>query len=66
MAITTERLPPVIVNYLIAELELLSLCVDISQLKQLLPKVEFDYAVDHLGLTYIMKSETDPASVRIK
>ena len=29
-------------------------------------KVDFDCIVDHLALTYIMKSKTEPASTRIK
>ena len=53
-------------NYSIAELELLSLYVNISQISHLLSKVDFDCTVDHLALTYIMKSKIEPASVRNK
>ena len=48
------------------ELELLGLCVNINQLKHLLEKVDFDCTVDHLPLTYIIKSKTEPTSARIK
>ena len=47
------------------ELELLSLWVNISQFKHLLAKVDFDCTVDHLALAYIMKSKTEPVSMRI-
>ena len=49
-------------NYLITELELLGLCVNISQLKHLHAKTDFDCIVDHLGLTYIMKIKTEHSS----
>ena len=53
-------------NYLIRKLELLGLCIIISQLKQLLAKVDFDGTVDILALAYIMKSNTVSASARIQ
>ena len=63
---TNKRLPPTAANYLIIELELLGLCVNISQFQHLLPKVNFDRMVNHLAQTYIMKSKTKPTSPIIK
>ena len=37
-----------------------------SQFKHLLPKVDFECTADHIALTYIMKSKTEPGSARIK
>ena len=54
------------VNYSITELELLGLIVNINLFKHLLAKVDFDWGVHHLTLTYIMKSTTGPASASIK
>ena len=53
-------------NYSITELELLGICVNISQFKHILANVDFDYSVDHLAETYIMKSKTETASAIIK
>ena len=53
-------------NYAIRVLELLSLCVNISQFKHVLANVDFDCTVDHLTLTYILKSKTEPVSAKIK
>ena len=55
-----KRLPPAAaVYYLNIELEWLGLCVNMRQFKHLLQKVDFDYTVDNLALTYIMKSKTE-------
>ena len=43
-----KRLPPAAVNYSITEVELLGLCVNISQFKYQLAKVNIDCTVDHL------------------
>ena len=48
------------------ELDLLGLCVNFNQFKHLLVEVDFDCTVDHLTLTYIVKSKTKPASTRSK
>ena len=47
-------------------IRIVGLCININQFKHLLVKVDFDCTVDHLALTYIMKSKTEPASTRIK
>ena len=62
----SKRLPPAAVMYSTTDLELLGLCVNISQSKHLLAKLDLGCTIDHLTLTYIMKSKTEPASVRVK
>ena len=59
-------LPHAAVKYSITELELLSLCVNMSHFKHLLAKVDFECTVDHLALIYIMESKTQQASTRAK
>ena len=41
-------------------------CVDISQFKHLLAKLDFDCIVYHLVLTYILKGKSEPVIPRIK
>ena len=62
----SKRLPSAAVNYSITELGVLGLCVNISQFKHLLVKVNFDGTEDYLAFTYIMENKTEPASVIIK
>ena len=61
-----KRLPPLAAIYLIAEFELSGLCVNFSQSKLLLAKLDFDCTVEYLALTYIIKSKFEPVSARIK
>ena len=51
---------------MIAELELCSLAINIASFLHLLKRVDFDAIVDHLALTHIIKSNTEPATTRIK
>ena len=62
----SKRLLPAAVNYSIIEIELLSLNVNINQFKHILAKVDFDFTMDHLALSYIMKRKTEPAIARIR
>ena len=62
----SKREPSAAVNYSIAEVELLGLYVNITQFKQLPAKVDCDCTMDHLVLTYVMKSKTEPVCARIK
>ena len=48
-----------VVNYTITELKMLGLFVNIIQLKHLFAKLDFDHTVDHLSVTYIVKSKTE-------
>ena len=52
--------------YPITELELCGLAINIASFLHLLKRVDFDAIVDHLALTHIIKSKTEPATTRIK
>ena len=53
-------------SYLITELELCSLAINIASFSQLLKRVDFDAIVDHLALRHIIKSKAEPATTKIK
>ena len=61
----SKSLPDVCKNYSITELEMTGLAINIHLWKHLLLRVEFDCAVDHRALPYIMKSKNLPATGRI-
>ena len=48
-------------NYSIPELELCGLCINIVSFSHLLKSIDFYDMVDHLAITHIMKSKTEPA-----
>ena len=52
-------------NYSVTKLEMTRLVINIHLWKHLLLRVEFDCAVDHRALPYIMKSKNLPATGRI-
>ena len=60
------RLPEAARSYLITELELCSLAINIPSFSHLLKRVDFNAIVDHLDLTHIIKSKVEPATTRIK
>ena len=62
----SKRLPKAARNYSITELEMCGLTINIASFPHLLKRVDFDAVVDHLALTHIMKSKTEPATNRIK
>ena len=66
IAYASKRLPEAGQNYSITRLEMCSLANNIASFAHLLKKVDFDAIVDHLALTYIIKSKTEPATTRIK
>ena len=66
IAYTSKRLPEAGRNYSITELELCGLAINIASFAHLLKRVDFDAIVDHLTLTYIIKSKAEPATTRIK
>ena len=66
IAYVNKRLAEVVRSYLITELELCSLAINIASFSHLLKRVDFDAIVNHLALTHIIKSKTDPATTRIK
>ena len=53
-------------NYSITELELCGLAINIASFLHLLKRVDFDAIVDHLSPTHIIKSKTEPTTIRIK
>ena len=61
----SKSLPNACQNYSITELEMTGLVINIHLWKHLLLRVEFDCAVDHRALPYIMKSKNLPATGRI-
>ena len=66
IAYTSRRLPEATKSYSITELKLCGLTINIASFSHLLKRVDFDAIVDHLALTHIIKSKTEPATTRIK
>ena len=66
IAHANKRLPEAAKSYSITELELCRLAINIGSFSHLLKRVDFDAIVDHLALTHIIKSKTEPAMMRIK
>ena len=62
----SKRLPEAVRSYLITELELCGLAINIASFLHLLKREDFDAIVDHLALTHIIKSKAEPATTRIK
>ena len=60
----SKRLPEAARNYSITEL--CGLAINIASFSHLLKRVDFDAIVDHLALTHIIKSNAEPATIRIK
>ena len=61
----SKSLPAPAVNYSVTELEMTGMAVNIHLWRHLLHRVEFDCAVDHRAIPYIMKAKTLPATTRI-
>ena len=61
----SKSLPDACQNYSVAELAMTGLVINIHLWKHLLLRVEFDCAVDHRALPYIMKSKNLPTTGRI-
>ena len=66
IAYASKRLPKATINYSITELELCRLAINIASFSHLLKSIDFDAIIDHLSLTHIIKSKTEPAMTRIK
>ena len=62
----SKRLPQAAKSYSITELELCGLAINIASFAHLLKRVDFDAIVDHLALTYIIKSKVELGTTRIK
>ena len=66
IAYASKRLPEAARNYSITELEMCGLAINITSFAHLLKKVDFDAIVDLLALVHILKSKTEPVTLRIK
>ena len=58
----SKTLPPACKNYSVTELEIFNLLINIYSWEFLVHDAEFDVAVDHQALVYIMKGKTAPAT----
>ena len=59
-------MPEAAENYLITELEMCRLAMNIATFLHLLKKVDFDAVVNNLAITHIMRSKAECATTRIK
>ena len=66
IAYVSKRLQEAAKSYSITELELCGLAINIASFSHLLKRVDFDVIVGHLALMYIIKSNMEPATTRIK
>ena len=66
IAYASKRIPEAAKNYLITELVICGLAINITTFSHLLKKVDFDAVVDHLAITHIMRSKAELATTRIK
>ena len=58
----SKTLPPACKTYSVTELEMFCLLINIYSWEFLVHDMEFDVAVDHQALVYIMKGKTAPAT----
>ena len=61
----SKSLPDPTLNYSVTELEMTGMTVNIHLWRHLLHREEFDCAVDHRAISYIMKAKALPATTRI-
>ena len=66
IAYASKKLPEAMMGYSITELELCRLAINIASFSHLLKRVDFDAIVDHLAITYIIKSKVESTTTRIK
>ena len=66
IAYVSKRMWEAVENYSITELEMCGLAINIVSFAHLLKKVDFYAVVDHLAITHILRSKTEPATTRIK
>ena len=62
---TSKSLPAPAMNYSVTEFEMTGMTVNIHLWRHLLHRVEFNCAVDHRAIPYIMIAKTLPATTRI-
>ena len=63
---TSKTMPKVTQNYSITESEFCGLAINIASDSHLMKRFDSDTMVDHLALTHITKSKSEPATTRIK
>ena len=61
----SKSLPTPAQNYSVTELEMTGMAVNIHLWRHLLHRLEFDCALDHRAIPYIMKAKSLPATTRI-
>ena len=61
-----KRLPEVVRNYSITELEICDFATNIASFVHLLKRVDFYAIVEHLALTQMIKGKTEATTTRIK
>ena len=66
IAYVSKRLPETARKYLITELELCGLAINITSFSHLSKRVDFDAIIVHLALIHIIKSKVEPATTKIK
>ena len=66
IAYASKRLLEAVRSYLITELELCGLAINIASFLHLLKRVDFDTIVDHLALKHIIKCKAELATTRVK
>ena len=65
IAYASKRMSEAAKNYLITELEMCGLAINIITFSHLLKKVDFDAVVDHLAIRHILRSKAEPTTMRI-
>ena len=66
IAYASKGMPETAKNYLITELDMCGLAINIATFSHLLKKVNFDTVVDHLDIMHIMRSKAELTTTRIK
>ena len=66
IAYASKRKPEAAKNYLITELDMCGLAINVMTFSHLLKKVDFDVVVDHFAIMHIMRSKAEPATTRTK
>ena len=62
----SEKLPPAAIRYIISELELCGLAVNIHSFKHILRNTDFTVIIDHSALLYILNAKREPPTLRLK
>ena len=66
VAYNSKQLPEAAMRYSISELELLGLTINIASFKHYLKGENFSVVIDHSALVYIINSEKEPPTLRLK